>query len=1078
MRWNSARKTLLVVVCYVLALYLTSLVLVYFSLPDNLLLFFVVLIVLGAYFFGRPVYWAMIITSFPFSVYVVTRLGSGDAAEAIVRTSITLAAAVLVAEVVVTLNKRRQRAEEALHHSHEQYRALLENIQDVVFIIDTDFKFSYISPAIEHISHYRVDEVLGRPFADFVVPEDIPDLLSSMERALAGKSELKVFRVRDMDGSIKHVRTDSKAFYEGDRVIGLSGIMVDISDFVRAQSALETRQNYFRLLNEITQAALAESHLETMLQALADRLGELFDASGCFITLWDETNQRAIPAAAFGPHRATYTHFQVEAGEKTLTDAVLASGAPLVVRDANQSDLLSKRIAEEFPSQLLLGLPLIAEGRWLGAALISYDKAREVSAEDLDWAQAVAAQVSLAVYKGIVLDGEHRQREIAEAMREAGIKFSEILDSQGILDRVLPQILNIVPFDCGLFMLVDDHQARAVRQYGYKNFYPPDVQQRVSQLVFDIQATPNLSQMIATRKPMMIGDVRQQDTWLPVEGIDLIRSWAGVPIVARDQVLGIYSLEKHSPDYFTADQLSILEAFAAQAALALQNALYYERVFRQMNESETLRLASLAVLSRLDLAKVLSQILEQLEKVVPFDSASVFIAEGDQLKIVAARGFAYQEEVLDLVVDRYNPLFMEITRSKKPLILEDARQDSRFNKWANTEYVRGWMGVPLFVQGNIIGQLTVDSRKVGAYTAAEAQLVLDFATHASIAVQHARLYEQAVQTARRLSILHEAIQQVSATLDPLQLYEAIHNAASQLMAAESFVISLLDPGRQEIDIVYLVDRQGRAPSQHIPAGNGLSGYIIRTGRSVLVKDASRELEFEVMQLGNPEPVMSFLAVPMRRQDGSVFGMVSAQSYRRQAYAQEDLELLELLAAHAAIALDNTRLFAELQRLAIIDELTGIYNRRHFFQVAHLEFERARRYNRPLSIVMLDIDRFKEVNDQFGHLVGDQVLQVVTERCLKIIRETDILGRYGGEEFILLVPETGLEGVQQLAERLRVAASDTPIRAREKDVQVTMSIGLAALTPGCTDLDQLISLADEALYLAKKKGRNAVGQSVV
>jgi diguanylate cyclase (GGDEF)-like protein len=353
---------------------------------------------------------------------------------------------------------------------------------------------------------------------------------------------------------------------------------------------------------------------------------------------------------------------------------------------------------------------------------------------------------------------------------------------------------------------------------------------------------------------------------------------------------------------------------------------------------------------------------------------------------------------------------------------------------------------------------------------------LNFATHASIAVQHARLYERAVQTARRLSILHEAIQQVSATLDPLQLYEAIHNAATQLMVTESFVISLLDPSRQEIEVVYLVDRHGHAPSKRLPVGSGLSGYIIRTGRSVLVRDVTGGMEFEVVQLGDPEPVLSFLAVPMRRQDGSVFGMVSAQSYQLKAYTQEDLELLELLATHASVALDNTRLFGELQRLAIIDDLTGIYNRRHFFQVAHLEFERARRYNRALSIIMLDIDHFKEVNDQFGHLVGDQVLRVVTERCSQIIRETDVLGRYGGEEFILLVPETGLEGVKQLAERLRVAISETPIEARGKTVQVTASIGLAGLTLDCIDLDQLVSMADEALYLAKNIGRNAVGQT--
>lgn len=203
-------------------------------------------------------------------------------------------------------------------------------------------------------------------------------------------------------------------------------------------------------------------------------------------------------------------------------------------------------------------------------------------------------------------------------------------------------------------------------------------------------------------------------------------------------------------------------------------------------------------------------------------------------------------------------------------------------------------------------------------------------------------------------------------------------------------------------------------------------------------------------------------------------MVSVQSYKQDAYTNEDLALLELLAAHAAKALDNTRLFAELQRLAIIDDLTGLFNRRHFFEVARLEFERARRYQRSLSIIMMDIDHFKDVNDSLGHLVGDAVLQIVAERCKQNMRETDVIGRYGGEEFVLLMPETSADGANMVAERLRVAIGDTPITTHGETVRITISIGLAILVGDCKDLDQLIQMADAALYAAKRGGRNTIG----
>jgi diguanylate cyclase (GGDEF)-like protein len=479
--------------------------------------------------------------------------------------------------------------------------------------------------------------------------------------------------------------------------------------------------------------------------------------------------------------------------------------------------------------------------------------------------------------------------------------------------------------------------------------------------------------------------------------------------------------------------------------------------------------------SELDLEKVLYQILEQLEKVVPYDSASVFIAEGDYLQILAARGFENPAVVLGMSVPRSSALFPRINQTRQPLILQDAQQDPRFQGWAGTAgYVRGWMGVPLIVQGEIIGEITVDNRKEGIYGIEDARLVMDFATEASIAIQHARLYQRQMETAKRLSILHQASQQVLASLDPLQLYQAVHSAASQVMSTEAFVIAIQDDYGRSIEVPYLVDRSGISEPITVPTGSGLSGYVIRSGKSILVANTGEELEFETMQFGDPSPILSFLAVPLRRLDGGVFGMMSAQSYEAEAYDQADLELLELLGAHAAIALDNTRLFGELQRLAIMDELTGLYNRRHFFEVARLEFDRARRYRRPLSIIMADIDHFKQVNDRLGHLVGDQVLRVVSNRCVENMRDSDVVGRYGGEEFIVLLPETGPEGALQSAERLRMAIAESPIVARGESVRVTISIGLASLDANCTDLDHLIMLADESLYAAKARGRNIVG----
>lgn len=164
---------------------------------------------------------------------------------------------------------------------------------------------------------------------------------------------------------------------------------------------------------------------------------------------------------------------------------------------------------------------------------------------------------------------------------------------------------------------------------------------------------------------------------------------------------------------------------------------------------------------------------------------------------------------------------------------------------------------------------------------------------------------------------------------------------------------------------------------------------------------------------------------------------------------------------------------EVQRLAITDSLTGLYNRRHFFELAEHELEGARRYRRFLSAIMLDVDLFKQVNDTHGHAVGDQVLQAVAECCRQATRKVDVLGRYGGEEFAIVLPETDLAAACQIAERLRQVIAEQTIDTSAGPLKVTASLGVSTLDGECSRPETLLAAADQALYVAKRSGRNCV-----
>ncbi len=205
--------------------------------------------------------------------------------------------------------------------------------------------------------------------------------------------------------------------------------------------------------------------------------------------------------------------------------------------------------------------------------------------------------------------------------------------------------------------------------------------------------------------------------------------------------------------------------------------------------------------------------------------------------------------------------------------------------------------------------------------------------------------------------------------------------------------------------------------------------------------------------------------------GKVIGAMLAHSKTPCHFNQEAIPILSLIANQTAITVDKIRLHDETRQLAFTDELTGLYNRRHFINLAEREVDRAIRYKNSLAFIMFDLDRFKKVNDSYGHPAGDQVLKTITSLARRELREIDLFARYGGEEFVILLPETGRRGARAIAERLRKRIAQTPITAAQEKISITISLGVSTLSSRCNNLANLIEASDKALYTAKETGRD-------
>lgn len=318
--------------------------------------------------------------------------------------------------------------------------------------------------------------------------------------------------------------------------------------------------------------------------------------------------------------------------------------------------------------------------------------------------------------------------------------------------------------------------------------------------------------------------------------------------------------------------------------------------------------------------------------------------------------------------------------------------------------------------------------------------------------------------AHQLETLRQAGLEISAELGLDALIWLIAPRAVELLNGSAMALYLYSPERDRLELaISLGDKQPHI-EKYVRRGESLAGQVWETGKSVLLEDfhTGRTSELGKSYWGK-------VAGAPITWSSEFLGVIFV--FSDQSFVQNDLKILELFSAHAAAALRNARLHQQISQMAVTDSLTGIYNRRYFFEIAEKEFRESVRYKRPLSVVIFDLDHFKKVNDTFGHARGDEILRAVVQRCVANVRQSDTVGRYGGEEFVILLPETDGEQGLNLIERLRHELASTPVETDTAPAFVTASFGIASLSSDVADLFTLLNRADLALYHAKQTGRN-------
>jgi two-component system cell cycle response regulator len=311
---------------------------------------------------------------------------------------------------------------------------------------------------------------------------------------------------------------------------------------------------------------------------------------------------------------------------------------------------------------------------------------------------------------------------------------------------------------------------------------------------------------------------------------------------------------------------------------------------------------------------------------------------------------------------------------------------------------------------------------------------------------------------------------LASTNDLSKLLRVVLESAVQARQARTGSLLLFDEARANLVPEAVVGLEGKLGV--IPAGTGIVGAVAASGRPTVLPGHGTA---PAPAAGEPLAATQ-VSVPLRAR-GQVLGVLSV--YDRDPggpFTDDDARALIAFAGQAAAGIENVRLHEEARHLSMTDDLTGIWNRRYFLLRIEQEIERAKRFKRDLSVLLVDVDRFKQLNDRYGHQQGDAVLRELADRVSASIRDVDTFARYGGEEFVLILPETDVQGARSAAEKIRLEISARPFRALEagaEPIGVTISVGVGCYPLHAGATDPLIAAADQAMYRAKSGGRDQV-----
>jgi diguanylate cyclase (GGDEF)-like protein len=420
----------------------------------------------------------------------------------------------------------------------------------------------------------------------------------------------------------------------------------------------------------------------------------------------------------------------------------------------------------------------------------------------------------------------------------------------------------------------------------------------------------------------------------------------------------------------------------------------------------------------------------------------------------------------------HNPISEYLKRELKPLAKRSLEILPEFRSlWTEEkEKIKRYaieLFIPLISRGKLIGILVLDKKQSGKYSLADYNLLEEVANRVAVSMEKEYLQEQLREREKELSILNRSSSIITSSLHLQHIYDNFTREIKQVVDVNWTAIVVIE--EHEARFVTLSTEIGSAwqVGERIPLkGTGIE-WVASEKKPLIEHDLNFESRFDIAKYHIQHGVRSIAYIPLIV-GNKVIGVLMVASRNPKVYSTKQVKLLEELSAQIAWSVENSRLFAKAEQMARIDGLTGLLNRNSFDEIISNEIGRHMRYGGVFSVVIIDVDSFKEINDTYGHLTGDDILKKISQILKSTIRSADQAFRYGGDEFAILLPQTNTDAAFNIAERLRERIYN---EIKTDGTTVTISLGIAGWPADAIGVNEIIMAADMALYHAKRSGAN-------